>query len=122
MHKVTPQSDSFFDAYLPQAEEFTLSNGNVIQIKKLSYGESMDISNKSISGIDSEGNPEINFEAAQKSKYEKISRSMVEPKMTVKQLLNLSDEADDILEEIFEIVDPKTAESIREAKEKADKE
>ena len=119
MHLAT---DNFFSAYLPQAEEFTLTDGSVVQIKKLSYGESMDISNKSIDGIDSDGNPQINFSAAQKSKYEKISKALVSPRMTVNQLLALDESADDMLNEIFEIVDPKTAESIREAKEKLEKE
>ncbi len=114
MNKLT---NSFFDNYLPQPAEHTLSNGEIIQLKKLSYGEAMVISNRSIKGIDAEGTPEIDFEAAQKSKYEKISRSLVQPKLTVPQLLAMDESADDILDEIFAIVDPKTWQSIQDSKE-----
>ncbi len=102
--------DNFFSQYLPQAEEVTLKDGNVVKLKKLSYGQSQAISNESIDGIDHDGNPEINFKEAQRSKLKKISQALVEPKMTVKQLESLTDNADDIIQELFEIVDPKTAE------------
>ncbi len=114
--------DNFFSQYLPQAEEHTLSNGSVIQIKKLSYGQSQTISNASIKSIDADGTPQIDFEEAQKSKFKKISASLVDPKMTVKQLEALSEEADDIINEIFTLVDPKTAEAIAKSKEEAEAE
>ncbi len=114
--------DNFFSQYLPQAEEVTLSNGTVIQIKKLSYGQSQTISNASIKNISSDGTPEIDFEEAQRSKFKKISAALVEPKMTVKQLEALSEEADDIIDEIFAIVDPKTWQSIEDAKESKEEE
>ncbi len=119
MHKLT---NSFFDNYLPQPTEHTLSNNEVIQIKKLSYGEAMAISNKSIKSIGADGTPEIDFEAAQKAKYEKISRALVQPKLTVLQLLAMDDTADEIIDEIYAIVDPKTAEAIAKSKEEAEEE
>ncbi len=114
--------ENFFSQYLPQAEEITLESGAVVKLKKLSYGQSQAISNESIAGMDSEGNPEINFKEAQRSKFKKISAALVEPKMTIKQLEALSDAADDVIEEIFALVDPKTAEAIAKSKEEAEKE
>jgi hypothetical protein len=94
--------------------------GQTVKLKKLSYGVSQKIGNESIKGIDANGNPEIDFQAAQQAKFKKISAALVEPRMTVKQLEALSDDADDIIDELFALVDPKTAEAIEKAKAEKD--
>ncbi len=111
---------SFFDEFLPKPTEYTLSGGQVVTLKQLSYGESQKISNESIDGIDQDGNPQINFEQANLAKFKKISKALVEPAMTPKQLSALSTEADDLIDEIFKLVDPKTWQSIEDAKNKDD--
>ncbi len=115
-------TSSFFDEFLPKAETYTLDGGQEVTLKKLSYGESQRISNASIKGIDADGNPEIDFEEAQKSKFKKISKALVDPAMTPNQLAALSDDADDLIDELFKIIDPKTWQSIKDAKDKGDEE
>ena len=110
-------SQNFFDNYLPKTEEFHLESAGVtVKLRKLSYAESQKIGNESISGIDKDGEPIINFEEANLAKLKKISAALVEPKMTVKQLSALSDEADDVIDELYKLVDPKTYEAVEKAK------
>ncbi len=113
---------SFFDEFLPKAETYTLEGGQEVTMKKLSYGEGQRISNASIDGIDQDGNPQINFSEANRAKFKKIAASLVEPKMTEKQLEALSTDADDIIDQLYKICDPKTWQSIQDAKDKAEKE
>ncbi len=107
---------NFFDEFLPKPVEYTLVGGQAVTLKKLSYGENQKISNASIDGVDSNGNPQINFEEANRAKFKKISKALVDPVMTVKQLEALDSDADDLIDELFKLVDPKTWQSIEDAK------
>ncbi len=111
--------DNFFAEFLPKEETYKLESmkGQEVILKKLSYGENQAIGNESIDGISADGNPQINFKEANRAKLKKISKALVEPKMTVKQLEALSEQAEDVIDELFSIVDPKTYEAILKAKE-----
>ena len=111
--------DNFFAEFLPKEETYKLESmkGQEVILKKLSYGENQAIGNESIDGISADGNPQINFKEANRAKLKKISKALVEPKMTVKQLEALSEQAEDVIDELFSIVDPKTYEAIQKAKE-----
>ncbi len=114
--------DNFFSEFLPKPEVFQLESmgGQEVTLQKLSYGASQKISNASIDGIDSDGNPQINFTEANKAKFKKISAALISPKMTPAQLEALSTDADDVIDELYSIIDPKTWQSIQDAKDKAE--
>ncbi len=107
---------NFFDEFIPKPVKHTLDGGYEVTIKTLTYGESQKISNETIDGIDSNGDPQINFEEANRAKLKKISASLVEPRMTIKQLEALGTEADDVIDQLYKLVDPKGYESIEKAK------
>ncbi len=113
---------NIFDQFLPKEQTYKLESlaGAEVILRKLSYGEAQKIGNESIKGIDKNGDPIIDFEEAQRAKFKKISAALVDPKMTIKQLEALSDEAEGVIDELFKIVDPKTAEAIEAAKEKGE--
>ncbi len=113
---------NIFDQFLPKEKTYKLESlgGQEVIIRKLSYGESQKIGNASIKGIDKDGNPQIDFKEAQRAKFKKISAALVDPKMTVGQLEALSEDAEPVIDELFKIVDPKTAEAIEAAKEKGE--
>ncbi len=93
-----------------------------VTLRDLTLKEAKDIAAEIITGFDSDGNPEIDYEKANDSKMKKISLALVEPKMTITELEDLGVSAMDALDEIFAIVDPKTVAALKKALENKDKE
>ncbi len=96
-------------------------DGAEVQLKSLTIKEIKTIAKDMIKGSDKNGEPIIDYEKAGDSQLKKISLALVEPKMTMAELEALSNSAKDALDEILAIVDPKTAEAMKNAKEKAGK-
>jgi hypothetical protein len=70
-----------------------------------------------ITDVDDKGQPVVDYKKVTEIKYGKIAAAMVEPKMTVEQLMSLSLEAVEVIDEIFALVDPKSAKAVLEAVE-----
>ncbi len=96
-------------------------DGEEVVLRKLTLKEDKTIANSIIKGMDKDGNPEIDYEKANESKLKKISLALVEPKMTVAALEELGTNAMDALDEIFALVDPKTAAATEAARKKIEK-
>ena len=109
-----------FDKYIPTETKHAIKalDGAEVTLRKLTLKESTDLTNKLVKSVDKHGVPEMDMEAAGRSKLEKLSLAMVDPKMTVDELLALGTDASTAIDEIYAIVDPKTAEAIKKAEGK----
>ena len=107
-----------FDRFVDQTTKHKIKElgGAEITLRQITLKESQDLANELIKGVDKDGNPVINYEAANLTQIKKISLALVDPKMSLVDLENLSIEARAALDEIFALVDPHTAKAIDEAK------
>ncbi len=111
-----------FDEYRPSDKVYEIAalGGAEITLRDLSLEEGLEIGQLSLTGMNPDGSPIVNTKEANLSKYRKISAALVDPVMSVDDLLSLSNQSSDALDEIFALVDPQTALLIKEAKGKAD--
>ena len=79
-------------------------DGAEIKYRTLTIKEADDFQKKMIKSFNDEGKPELNFDAMSKVRNEKIALCLIEPKMTVKELEELSAEAGKALAEIEALV------------------
>ncbi len=109
---------NIFDRFTPQEQEYEIKalDGAKVVLRQLSLEESTAIGNKAVKSIDSKGKPIPDLEQAGKLKYYKISAALIRPKMTPKQLWELSQDATEAIDEIFAIVDPATSAAIEKAR------
>ncbi len=110
-----------FDVYKPKEKKFKIKalGDQEITLVDLSLEESTEISQQVVKGVKDDGQPDIDLKEANLTKYRKISKALIDPKMTTKQLRGLAEAASEALDEIYALVDPIAAKAIEEAKEEA---
>jgi len=86
----------------PKTIRVVALNGAEVKVRPLTIGEVNEITAKAIKSIDANGKPEMDLKAAALIKVEKLSRMLVEPKMSVEELLNLDAYAALAIDEILE--------------------
>jgi len=81
--------------------------GAEITYRDLTLAETDGFTKKMIKGIGQDGKPEIDFNVASEIKYEKVSKALLEPKMTVEELKSMhGSKAADAINEIIELIEP----------------
>jgi len=96
-----------FDQFVIQDKEYEIKSlGATVTLRKLTLEQSQSFMDKAVKGMDKDDNPIIDIKAIQEGNFAKVSMSLVNPKMTVKQLKALGSGAKDVITEIVNIVDP----------------
>jgi hypothetical protein len=85
-------------------------DGAKVTIQELSVGKSNEYYGRLFSSLDSEGKPVLNTSAIIDIKLEKVSEAMIDPKMTVEELKELSAQAGDAINEISDAIDTLSSE------------
>tara|TARA_R110000772_G_scaffold5454_1_gene19457 strand:- start:11608 stop:11958 length:351 start_codon:yes stop_codon:yes gene_type:complete len=98
--------DNVFAQFAGHTEETAMIKalGAEIKYRTLTMKESDDFQKKTVKGFDSDGKPDFNFDAIAQLRNEKIALCMIEPKMTVKELEQLSAGASSALIEIESLI------------------
>ncbi len=96
-----------FDKFKPEEEVHHIKSlGADVTLRNLTVKEVAEASTRVVKDVDSEGNPIMDFRAIAQVKLTKVSQALVKPKMTVKDLEGLGSEANEVIDEILNIVDP----------------
>lgn len=82
-----------------------------VTLRHLTVDEIAELTQRLMKGVDSKGNPIINYERMGEVKLSKVSMALVDPKMTAAELGQLSSEASKAIDEILEIIDPEPVET-----------
>lgn len=85
-------------------------NAEVV-LKDLSLADKAEITSTLISGTDDKGEAIVDVKAALGVKYVKISKALVNPKMSPEALRALSGDAEEAINELLYLVDPQAAEA-----------
>ena len=96
-----------FKALTPITSKIEALDGAEITYRKLTMKESDDFSERIVKGYDSDGKPELNMDQLSDITYEKIALCMIEPKMTVEELKELSVDAAPAITEIAKLIEKK---------------
>ena len=80
-------------------------NDAEVTIQELTVAQSNSFYKRVVSGYDADGMAEINYDEMVEIKIEKVSASMLEPKMSVDELKALSVEANKAIDEISLAID-----------------
>ncbi len=84
-------------------------DGAEVTLRELTHKESKELLQEMVKGVDSDGNPDVDFAGALDVKLKKISLALVDPKMSFTDLEALGNSSQAALDEIYTIVDPETA-------------
>lgn len=79
--------------------------GEEVTIREMSYKESVDFSKRLFKGMGDDGQPIFEPSEFLSIKAEKVASCMVEPKMSIKELLALPASAGEAINEIAEAID-----------------
>ena len=101
-----------FDLFKPTETSHKIAalNGAEVTLKTLSQAEKAEIDAVLYSGGFEDGKPVLSMEALNKANIVKLSKILVEPKMSIKDLERLSVEVDSAFKEIIDLVTPKVEE------------
>lgn len=100
MAKVTGNIFAQFAGHEIKTATIEALGGAEIKYRTLTIKEADDFQKKLLKGFDADGKPDFNFDKMSEIRNEKIALCMIEPKMTVKELEDLSAEAGKALGEI----------------------
>lgn len=79
-------------------------DGAEVKYRRLTMLEQDTFQKKYIDGFNSDGKPNVNFDAMSDTKYERVSLCLIEPKMSVEDLKNLSSDATPAINEIDNLI------------------
>ena len=88
-----------------EADHYIEAMDATITLRELTYAEAEEFMQKAIKGEDENGEPIIDLDAITAAMLEKISLTLVNPKMTVEQLSKLSISARGAFLEITKIIE-----------------
>lgn len=111
---------NLFDKYKPKETEHTLSTGDRVTLRELTLAQVAGLNKGMLKGMDDQGKPQVDMDAALKVKNQKISMSLVSPTMSVEELEALGIQARPLLDEVYALIDPEAARAETEALENSE--
>jgi len=103
---------TIFDQFKPEEKtHFIEALGGEVTLRDLTLAELSEITNSIVDGVDADGQPKMDMRKALSLKYVKLSKALVDPKMSSDDLESLSGKAKGAIKELMFLVDPVTAEA-----------
>ena len=98
---------NLFDKFKLQTKTVNIEalDGAEVTIQELTVSQSSDFYQRMVSGVGEDGKVQIDYSAIPDIKLDKVATAMIEPKMTVDELKELSSSASLAIDEIAGAID-----------------